>query len=77
MLIIELPEGGWVDAESIVAVVPVPPESEFSTEEVAGSAILLASGHSVATEETPERVLQQIAELVAAAAGLGGDDDGE
>jgi len=73
MMIIELPEGGWVDAESIVAVVPMPPENEFATEGE-GSAILLSSGHSVQTEETPERVMQQIAECLVAAQELGNEE---
>lgn len=62
MMIIELPEGGWVEVDSIVACVPIPPESEFDTDAPDGCAILLSSGHSVPTNETPERILAQITE---------------
>jgi len=61
---IQLPEGIYVEAQSIVGFGPRT-AGEFDTEPVAGCTIMLASGHSVDTEETTERIVHQLTEIAA------------
>lgn len=74
MMIIELPEGGWVDVEAITAVVPNPPENEFS-EAPGGCAILISSGHAIPTAETPDQILLQMTECMRIAQELEDSDE--
>lgn len=64
---IELPEGSYAEVSSIVGFAPRPATSEFDTDPAPGCCILLASGHTLETEETVERVLHQLAEVIARA----------
>lgn len=75
MMIIELPEGGWVDVECITAVVMGEPENEFA-EAPSGCVILTTSGHAIPTAETPDQVLLQMTECMRVARELeeGGDE---
>jgi hypothetical protein len=73
MLIIELPEGGWVEATEIIGAVPHPPESEWA-DSPSGCVILLSSGHSIPTAETDEQIMQRKFELLVRSETLEGLD---
>jgi len=68
MMFIELPEGTYVSVEAIVAIAPRVAGEYDDT--VTGAMVLLSSGQAIETEETVERVVQQIGECMAAAAEL-------
>jgi len=64
MLMIETPEGACVVLDYIAAIMHRM-EGEFATEPN-GTLIMLSSGACIETEETRERVLEQIREVLAA-----------
>ena len=57
----ELPDGSLVEYQSVVA---LQPRCNFG-DEANGTVILLSSGHTIETDETVERVTEQIAECIA------------